>query len=930
MMKVRGLIDRGEFSAALDLMQPYLPYPERFPALYSDYLVILVWADRPKEAVRRFESLPVEFPKRSYLLRNMAKAYFDLQAYDRAHELYAQSLTLTPDDAIAQQGLIDTLLAGGKTAEALDTLEGLTDATTGSLAGQMLKTRLFISLSQYTRALEGYDRLLQARPKDFLEITRQRDNLFAGLSPEQQIEAIRQVKDQIDQGNRIDPGPRYNYILCLVLFRRYQEAVEQKKVLGLDYHLASPDKAYWYAWAVFKSGSPAEAEARFTAIIRDHPDYLAPKFGRIYALAGQARYGAAEAEIEAIKREHPDLSDNLELLFAEAYLFERQGHYWDAIQVYDRMLVLSPGLQVAARLRLRAFSDMGAATVAEDQATQELPQDSSLQRSIRNDQGVDRMHWEEGRQAVAILQSLVEASQDQRHIFDYIAALDQAGLAEQVVDQYEALQALGTTVPAWVQEIAAGAYTATGRPKRALELYDQVLAESPQSSAARMGKFHALQELRRWKEAEALLSAMAADIPAKKDGNGKPIDNPAMFELDMMQGWLLADQDRLKEADMYFRGLRQRLPANLEVRNAQAHIHLWRGWPRQALEEFNIINSLDPAYVPAQPGRLTTLNTLNAKKAAREQLAQQLARHPDNSHFRKVLRSFEVEQMRYLRTEVSAERDDDDTSELSLRQIYSAPLSLQSRLYTYLLWQPSWFEDEYDEFLRMGVGLEHRFNADWQVDGALSVSLDGNDPGLAASVLYTPDDYWSLRAYGNSFTTDIPRRARLADTKASVIGVEGTWRQSEWREVGAGFWHTIFSDGNLRYEGILGYEQNLWVEHDWQMRIFLDLYGGWNSLGDTTDYFNPSQIVTLSATYMIQQTLSDNNRHSFLHRLYLTLGGNQQKGYPGAWVGSIRYEQEHEFGDRHFLMLGIGSGSNVYDGDRVADILAELIYQWRF
>jgi len=60
MMKVRGLIDRGEFSITLDLMQPYIPYPARFPALYSDYLVILVWADRREEAVERFESLPAE------------------------------------------------------------------------------------------------------------------------------------------------------------------------------------------------------------------------------------------------------------------------------------------------------------------------------------------------------------------------------------------------------------------------------------------------------------------------------------------------------------------------------------------------------------------------------------------------------------------------------------------------------------------------------------------------------------------------------------------------------------------------------------------------------------------------------------------------------------------------------------------------------
>ena len=226
--------------------------------------------------------------------------------------------------------------------------------------------------------------------------------------------------------------------------------------------------------------------------------------------------------------------------------------------------------------------------------------------------------------------------------------------------------------------------------------------------------------------------------------------------------------------------------------------------------------------------------------------------------------------------------------------------------------------------------MEHRFNADWQVDGALSASLEGKEPGVAGSALFTPDDYWSLRAYGDSFTTDIPRRARLADTKAAVVGLEGRWRQSEWREAGARFSHTNFSDGNLRNESFLGYEQNIWVKYDWQMRLFLDLYAGWNSKGDTTDYYNPEQQWTLSATHMTQQTIASSDRRAFVHRLYITLGSNQQKGYGGDWVGSLRYEQEHEFGDRHYLMFGVGGGRSVYDGESVNNLHVELIYQWRF
>jgi biofilm PGA synthesis protein PgaA len=834
---------------------------------------------------------------------------------------------LTPTDEIALQGLIDTMMAKGETAEALSTLEGLADTKTGSLANNMLKARMLISLFQYTRALDWFDRLLQDRPQDAQEIIRQRDNLLAALPQAEQDEAIRQLKEQVAQGNPADLGPKYNYILCLVLFRRYGEAVAQKTALNLDYHSASPDKAYWYAWALFKSDNPAEAQARFDALIQDHPLFMAPKIGRIYTLTAQARYDVATREIEALRREDPD---HLELLFAHAYLFESLKHYWDAIKVYDRMLELYPGMKAAVRLKLRAFSEMGASTIAADQASREMPQDLSLQHSVRNDQGIDRMNWDEGDKAVALLASLLEVSQARRHTFDYIAALNKAGDVRQVIDEYETLEVSGMVIPAWVHEIAAGAYIAEGRPQRALELYDMVLAESPRSSEARLGKFYALQELRRWKAAEGLLASISGDNAAGDDFKNQRFGNQAIFELDMMKGWLLVYQDRLKEADAYFAGMREHVPANLDVRNAQAHVYSWRGWPRRALEEFNIIKTLGPDYVPAFSGRLATMNTLNAKQEAREQLALHLSQHPDNRHLKKLRRAFEIEQMHYLRTEVTAQWDNDDSSELSLRQMLSTPLSLSSRLYSYFLWQPSRQDDEYADFRRVGVGMVHRFNADWQMDGAVSVGIDGEESGVAASALYTPTDNWSLSAYADTFSIELPRRARLADTKAVATGITATWRQSEWREASAGFNHMDFSDGNLRNEMLLGYEQDLWIKHDWKMRLFLDLYGGWNSKGDTTDYFNPERQWSLSTTHMTQQTVKNNDRHSFLHRLYLTLGNSRQKGYAGQWVGSIRYEQEHEFGDRHFLMLGIGGGRNVYDGEGIDHILIELIYQWRF
>jgi len=162
MQQVRVHVDEGDFEQALALLAPYQERPGIYPTLTSDYLVIMAWSGRPAEAVRQFESLPDSFPRRSYLLRNMAKAYFDLARYARAASLYAEVVAADPQDHTATEGLVEALVARGDLNAARQALARLKDGSGDRLRADLFEARLLFYRGHYEQSFLLYDRLIDA------------------------------------------------------------------------------------------------------------------------------------------------------------------------------------------------------------------------------------------------------------------------------------------------------------------------------------------------------------------------------------------------------------------------------------------------------------------------------------------------------------------------------------------------------------------------------------------------------------------------------------------------------------------------------------------------------------------------------------------------------------------------------------------------
>ncbi len=252
--QVGSLVDRGEFEQALALLSPYRDQPAVYPTLASDFLVITIWSGRPADAVRQFEALPDSFPMRPYLLRNMAKAYFDLGRYGPAASLYAQVVALDPTDEIAIEGWGQALAAQGDPSAARQALVKLKRRGGDPLRVDLLEARLAFFQERYIEFFEIHDRLIAAYPEHADRMARSRDDWIGGLPENRQTHLLRRLAKAADGPDAPARAAAY-HALCLVLAGQYQEASDRLNELAdssdLDLSQVPDDRLYWYAWAHF-------------------------------------------------------------------------------------------------------------------------------------------------------------------------------------------------------------------------------------------------------------------------------------------------------------------------------------------------------------------------------------------------------------------------------------------------------------------------------------------------------------------------------------------------------------------------------------------------------------------------------------------------------------------------------------------------------
>ncbi len=911
----------GRYGTALKRLESAIRLAPNELSYKTDLIVVLCWAGEYKEALIKYDRLPSLFQGPPYLYRNVAHAAYDQNNFSLACRLYKHVLKEIPGDFEGLKGLIFSLCKLERYQECEKELTPLMRAHP-KLRHEAVFLSFYVLCAQ-ERFWEAYTLWRKVGPESGYNSKKWFDAWQVSIRSASQ-DTIADLMREMSTND----APLKDRFLISAFEGGYPAALDLAQQADAHEQRAWPTSyRNWLGWCFFKQGETEKSFAVYKKILDDSPKNRQARIGLVYCFSTFGDFDQAHAVLDGLLTEAPE---DFEILFALAYWQEKKKEFLDAVLTYEKILKIKPRNHNARKLRLMALSDLGLPSLAIEQIG-ELKSDTQFYSDLELDEAAYFLRWKLAGDAIAIERPLLLSQPgNQRALFDYILALRQQEHYSEVKKEYEKLLEKGIVPSYWVIEAAADAYLEQDDPEKAVELYRRILEQHPKSFKARMGLFYALQELRQWRSAWDLLGDIDQNTSPGHKAGRRFIPNWQKYEVGIARGWLLAYENRLQEAETYFKDLNSSAPANTGIRTGLGHVYMWRGWPRLALEELSIAISRNPNEIGAVNGKAIVMNELGFETDARNLASALYEQYPQNRHVRRLITELDVDDMRESVTDIVIGIEDDNSGDLYFRTEVNEKIAPQWRIYQYILLQNVEYRGRSEAYRRIGLGLRHRFNPEWYWEEEVSFDFwDHADFGLSTSFTYTPDDYWILEASYDTYSTNMPLRARAAGADSDEVSLGITYRESEWRAYSLSLNTMDFSDGNRRNSGLAQYEQGLWVKGDWMARLYLDCYASHNSKEDM-DYFNPHQDMSISATHMLQGTHYRHFGKSFVQRLFLTAGGYYQEDYGTHTIGAIRYEQDISFSFRSVFLWGVTLARRVYDGDPATALSLYLTFKYRF
>jgi biofilm PGA synthesis protein PgaA len=381
------------------------------------------------------------------------------------------------------------------------------------------------------------------------------------------------------------------------------------------------------------------------------------------------------------------------------------------------------------------------------------------------------------------------------------------------------------------------------------------------------------------------------------------------------RGWYLIYRDQLAEAGKYFPPFIQTAGMASAFRMGQAHAYLWSGRPRLALEEFRILENTDPEYVAAVNGLAATLNQLNYKKEARELAGKLYDRFPTNIHIRDTYETFKVEDMYQISLTARFISEHPGAQEYWIVSRLTEPVTPTFKLFQEIVWQKAQDDLNKAYWNRAGVGAE------WIVFPELTwrqaITLDYphvRDWGYYTSIRWWPTDPLRFTLNYDSFSMDIPLRARAQGIEGQSASLHINYYESDLRNYGIFSGVSRFSDKNQYTYGKAYFDQNVYNHPDFKIRLGGELYYGSYRNQDVA-YFSPADELSVIAKAGFYLTHYQRYDQKFLSALYPRLGFYKQNGFGSYPVGGLTYEQVVETSKTFSLIWNISWDRKIYDGE---------------
>nr|WP_305906522.1 poly-beta-1,6 N-acetyl-D-glucosamine export porin PgaA [Methylomarinum sp. Ch1-1]MDP4519210.1 poly-beta-1,6 N-acetyl-D-glucosamine export porin PgaA [Methylomarinum sp. Ch1-1] len=822
----------------------------------------------------------------------------------------------------------------------------------------------FFAQSVYAAAPDGVDH----RYQEAIRIAREG-------KAEQALPILAELAEQFPQTKHY----QHDYILVLFWAGKEAEIVEQANRCDINdaplYVLES------VAHAARNQQQFGLAERTFRLMARRDPANLSYRLGLARVLIDQRKLLPAQELLQSLAKQYYQHAD---FLLVKAYLKETEGDFLAAASLYQTVLQRRPGHKAAIRGLVFAMSRVKAFELAYRNAEQH--------RQFFSEEEWGRLRWDlaaawvrwgeiypseeealrfrEIDKAIGLIEdnlayldrvTLRDSSfWRSRARFDMMVALRDRKRMEDVVELHRILREEQVEIPAYATIAAADAFLYLQQPEQARDLYLRVLEKMPGNHNAGQSLVFAYLEAEQLDAAERLAEQLAKQQPDKiwyKHPKGMgllyPEGNHQKTEAELATVMIANFTDRLEEAYQKIQNLYQNASFNADIRDVRAHTLYYRGWPRQAREQYIAALNIAPKHLGLRTGLSETLHELREYPQEEANTLSLYALYPEEKNVQRQKRLWDIHNERELQifsdggfSTGSAQGSESIVLDSFL---YSQPLDYHYRLFSHVRWMTGKFGAGEDTqtgqnlstrgyYRRYGLGLEYAI-PDLLAIGELHYdNFARSTVGFWGSLNYQFDDHWSAAIAFDTRSDEIGLRAlsvgrlsppQAGSTRPTTDGVTAysvkamtSYRVHESRRFDLAYQFFDYSDGNV--SGVLSatwFER--WISGPrYKLATYLNLGSTFHSRMDG-NYYHPKNDFGSSLTLDNDLLTYRFYDLSFHQRLAFTIGQYWQKEkmttanrYHWDPVGSIQYEHRWKARDRYELVYGGIRGYPIYDGNR--------------
>ncbi|RXZ36872.1 poly-beta-1,6 N-acetyl-D-glucosamine export porin PgaA [Oxalobacteraceae bacterium CAVE-383] len=604
---------------------------------------------------------------------------------------------------------------------------------------------------------------------------------------------------------------------------------------------------------------------------------------------------------------------------------------------YDRTLARFPQSVPAREGRLLALSQLGLPSQALAEAEQYPQVDEAVLQHLHEDEAAltirqaETTYYKPGDdyaeydKAILLTQENLKRYPDSaRSRFDMVRALNDRKRHGDAVAIYESLEKDGIAMPAYVYEAAGDAYLAEQKPERSAQAYRVALETNPNSSRANIGLFYALLDQSDYDGAQRQIDAYAA----------KPLEPAAKFDAATSAIFERAYENRLDVAQRQLLALQDEAPASDQLHLALGKIYLWRGWPRLAREEYGIAEQRDPENPAAQAGLIEVEVALGDYQSAAERLSPMLQTIPDDGDVKKLAHAGAVRDYNQLEVSASGSRSRENLGNgrgvIVESKLTGAPIGYQTRPFIHEYFERGISNGVSFDYRRLGLGAEHTFAGLGAVQAEVQQEFFRHKKtSVAASGRVALNDYWELRANGDSNALAVPLLARFNGISGWSTGAGASWRASERLALHADYSHLVMSDDNIRREISMRGVATVIQGPVYKGALGLELGAGSNSREDAP-YFNPRNAHVAQLSFTSDWLGYQRYSRSFSHQLVLSLGRYTEHGFSTRTIGGASYEARADLSQVLSVSAGVGYVRRVYSGEESSGPEAHIGLNWKF